>query len=97
MFLRFLVVIDAYEEKIVCIFKYFALILLAMNLLNSSVCILVIFQFDNHCRFVAEFAWEEYKVSKALATGKFTMYYVIVLCVDVCNGEYTRKRVLIVV
>ena len=87
----FLVVVDADQQDVACILFYLAHVLLVLYLVDGSLYVLFVFEFENDSRFVNILAWNENKISKALASSEFAMHDVVVLSIDVCYGQNTGE------
>lgn len=87
----FLVVVDPYQNNVTGILRYLAYVFLALYLINGGLYILLVFEFENDSGFVNISAWNKNEVYKALACSEFTMHYVVILSIDVCNGQDTGK------
>ena len=87
----FLVVINSYQKYIPSVLLYLSDVFLAFYLVDSGINILLVFEFYNDSRFVNILAWNENKISKALASSEFAMHDVVVLSIDVCYGQNTGE------
>ena len=91
------VVVDADEEEVAGIVGELGWIVLALDLVDGSVGILVVFQLDDQGRGRNVLAGDEHHVGKALAGGQLAKDDVIVFCVIVGNADHAGQRVLIIV
>ena len=97
MLFRFLVVVDAYKNDVTGVFGNLQGIVLTLNLIEGSVDGMVEFQLYDEGGLVDIATGNHHKVGIALACGILAMDDILVSCPYICNGEYTSKRVLVVI
>ena len=97
MLLRLFVVVDAHEEDVAGVVGYLFGIILALNLVDGSVGGMIELQFYDECWLADVATRNHHEVGIALARGIFAVDYIIVFRPDICHGEHTGKRVLVVV
>ena len=100
MFLRFLVIVDSYQEKISCIATQRIRIFLFLNLLHRSLRRLVPLQLHNKRRIVISVLrfWNENEVCEAPACGQLSNRLKVILhSAQVCNRQDAAQGVFIVV
>lgn len=100
MFLRFLVIVDSYQEKISCIATQRIRIFLFLNLLHRSLHRLVPLQLHNKRRIVISVLrfWNENEVCEAPACGQLSNRLKVILhSAQVCNRQDAAQGVFIVV
>ena len=97
MLFRVLVVVDAHEKYVAGVVGYLRRIFLALNLVDGSVGGMIELQFYYQCRLADVAARNHHKVGIALASGILAMDDILVSYPYICNGEYTSKRVLVVI
>ena len=73
MLLGFTVIVDAYQQQTVSILSHLGRVLLAQNLGDSRVGILVILQFDDDGGRVDILTGNQHQIGKALARGQLSI------------------------
>ena len=68
--LLLLVVVDAYKQQVVGVLRYLGGIFLTLNLIDSGICILVVFQFHHHGGLIDMLPRNEDQVGKTEDTGQ---------------------------
>ena len=91
MLFGLLIVVDAYEEDVTCIFGQFGRIVFLLDLPDGRIGGLIEFQFDDEGRLGHVATGDHHQVGIALACGVLTMDDVLVLGPDVGDGEHTSE------
>ena len=93
MLLRLLVVVDAHEQHVACIFCQLRGIFLALDLVEGRVGRMIEFQLDNQCRLVDVATRNHHWVGIALARGVFSVNDILVSCPYICHRKHACQRV----
>ena len=97
MLFGLLVVVDTHEEDVACIFGYLGRIVFLFDLLDGRIGGLVELQLDDEGRLGHVATGNHHQVGIAFSCRVLAMDDVLILGPDIGDGEYTGKRVLIVV
>jgi len=69
MCLLLFVVVNADEKQFICVLDHLIRILLTLDLADSSIRILIVFEFQHNGGRIDILPWDEYNICKALTRG----------------------------
>ena len=72
------VVVDAHEQQVAGVLPQFVGVLLALDLADGTVRILVVLQFDDQCWLIHILAWDKHQVCIAFTRCQLSMDNVVV-------------------